>query len=314
MIYRNPKILVLLLFFLFPTFLMSCGENGTDGENEGSQGFSIATFNILHGIRNEDPAAQPYDRFPERLALIRQELIRRHPLAVALQEVVLFPLPDYPDVLGSLLQSTNANGTSQYEAVFGALFGWEPVINGGGSIGQLTLTSLPMSGEPHNTSVSLFRSVLHTRIVSPLGPVDLYNVHIEGTDEGDPAPAVTEIENVLDFVENTSGQDRMVVLAGDFNSEEDSPVFEVLEQAGFVDLGAASGLECTVTDRTGCTANTIPLGEQGIRTDERIDYVLLRSKRPVEFQCAPLFNEPFPLGEGGVLWASDHIGLNCTLR
>lgn len=312
MINRNPKILVLLLCGLIPTLLMSCGDTGADGE-DASQGFNVVTFNILHGIRNEDPAAQPYDRFPERLALIQEELTRRHPSAVLLQEVVLFPLPDYPDVLGSLLQSMNANGSSPYDAVFGALFGWEPVTNGGCSIGQLTLTNLPMSGEPHNTSVSLFRSVLHTRIVSPLGPVDIYNVHIEGTNEGDPAPAITEIENVLDFVENTSGQDGLIVLAGDFNSEEDSPVFEILEEAGFVDLGAASGLECTASDFSGCTANTIPLGEQGNRTDERIDYILLKSKRPHRFQCAPLFNNAFPLEEGGVLWASDHIGLNCSL-
>ena len=93
---RNPGLPVLLLCVLIPASLMSCGENGTDGEKEGSQGFSIATFNILHGIRNEDPEAQPYDRFPERLALIQEELSRRRPSTVVLQEVVLFPLPEYP--------------------------------------------------------------------------------------------------------------------------------------------------------------------------------------------------------------------------
>src|SRR3989304_8163954 len=44
--------------------------------------------NILHGIIDEDPEAEPYDRFSERLPLIAEALAKARPDVVFLQEGV----------------------------------------------------------------------------------------------------------------------------------------------------------------------------------------------------------------------------------
>ena len=77
--------------------LCACGSNGPDSAK---REISLVSFNILHGILNEDPAAQPYDRFPERLDRVLEELARRRPTAVLLQEIFLqTSSPRYPDVM-----------------------------------------------------------------------------------------------------------------------------------------------------------------------------------------------------------------------
>lgn len=58
---------------------------------------------MLHGLRNEDREAHPYDRFAQRLILVTSELTERRLSAVLLQEISLLPLSRYPDVIGTLL-------------------------------------------------------------------------------------------------------------------------------------------------------------------------------------------------------------------
>jgi hypothetical protein len=57
--------------------LGGCGDRGGDAAP-----LSVVTFNVLHGLIDEDPTAGPFDRFPERLPLIAGELARRQYPAV----------------------------------------------------------------------------------------------------------------------------------------------------------------------------------------------------------------------------------------
>ncbi|MCZ7586818.1 MAG: endonuclease/exonuclease/phosphatase family protein [Deltaproteobacteria bacterium] len=269
--------------------------------------FTVLSFNTLHGIRDEDPDAPDFDRFPERLDILTSELLRLEPDAVMLQEIFATPILGYPDTIAHL-----AAALPEYAHFFGNVFGFPPDPAGGLLEGRLTMTSRGVLGDASNRPVWLFRTVLHVRVSSPFGPVDLYNAHLEGP--GEDAQARAEMQNVLDFIGETAGDGNPVILAGDFNSRDTEAPAQMLRDAGFTDLADASGLVCAPPDdQSGCTSDTMPLGEAGNRTAKRIDYLWLRADPEPAFDCVLAFGEPFEVAPGDFLWASDHIGLYCEL-
>lgn len=270
----------------------------------------VLSFNMLHGLSDEDPDAQPYDLLAKRLPLLEADLTQHQDELVALQEASLMKPDGYPDVMADLLDVLDRQHCPACHALFGPVGGSPPMYDSGDAVGQVTLSRLPQSGPAHNKQVNPFRTVSHLRVESGLGKIDLYNVHVEGADETE--DGLTEAQAVLDFVDDTSRDDHIVILAGDFNALPDSGAMSFFQDAGFVDLGAASGLSCTPEENSGCTASTMPLGEQGNRTDERIDYILARTKASLIADCTPRLSQPLPVADG-VLWPSDHIGLACVL-
>jgi len=285
------------------------GNSGLDDEIYPGE-VSVVTLNLLHGLADEDPDAQPFDRLAERLDLVQEDLLSSRDALVALQEISLMKPEGYPDVMGALLSVLDRATCPACHAMFGPVGGIAPIFDSGEAVGQATLTRLPQSGPAHNRQVNLFRTVSHLRVDSSLGKVDLYNVHVDGS--GDPVHGLAEAEAILAFVDETSRPDHVVILAGDFNSTPDSAALALFGNAGFVDLGEASGLVCTQADNSGCTVDTLPLAQEGNRTSKRIDYLLMRAGADVVFECAPRFGEAVAV-DGGVLWVSDHIGLGCRL-
>ena len=288
----------------------SVGGAGAIDDQIYSQSLSVVTFNILHGLSDEDPDAQPFDRLEERLEIVGAELASRGDDLVALQEISLMAVADYPDVMDAFLTSLDRDNCPACHALFGAIGGTPPTFDEGDAVGQVTLSRLPQSGPVHNRQVSSMRSVSHLRVDSPLGKVDLYNVHLDGS--GDQEDGLAEVDAVLAFVEETSRPEHIILLAGDFNSTPDSSAIERLLDAGFSDLGAGSDLVCSPADNGGCTAGTLPLAEAGNRTSERIDLILIRADEMPASTCSPIFGAAVATGDG-VLWPSDHIGLACKL-
>ena len=297
---------------LATAFLLAGCHVSHDPGGASAPDFTLVSFNMLHGLGNEDKSAQPFDRFPERFDLVTADLTFRRPDAILLQEVSLLPLPGYPDVIGTLLERLKVEADAPYRAVFGNVFGTPPVLDGGSIEGQLTLIGTPLEGEPRNRAVSLFRVVVHCRVRTPLGSVDLYNAHLSG--DGDLEAATLQMEKVVAFVEETSPVVGIAVIAGDFNAEEDSSIFNRLRDAGFRDLGADSGLRCDGEETLGCTCGIDSLADPSSAANERIDYVWIRAEEGIEGRCEPIFDAPFQMGPEAYLWASDHIGLICTLR
>lgn len=272
---------------------------------------TVTTFNVLHGLLSEDPAAQPFDRFAERLDLTAGSLAADQDSLVLLQEVSATAPEGYPDVIRDFLDAMNEPGPARYHAAFGALSGDPPTVDSGeGYTGQLIGTRLPLVTVPHGTSVASLRSVTHLRVDSGLGLVDAFNCHLDG---GSHVEALEEMQKVLDFVDAQAGEDTVVILAGDFNSTPDSPVFDLLRAAGFEDLGQASGLTCGQAGDPGCTIETLPLADPANPSDRRIDYVWMRTTQPLETACVSRFQEALPDGKGGSLWMSDHIGIRCEI-
>lgn len=287
-------------------FSLSCG--GEEGRE-----LLVVDYNILHGILNEDPAAEPYDRFPERIQLTAEALAELRPDVILLQEVFRGG-PDYPDVLDILLGALG----EEYTLVFGDITG-APINEGG--IGQLTLTRLRvLSSENH--FVGGVRSIHRVTVeTEDGGTIDIYNTHLEGTgaimEVGAQAP-IDEIENVLAFIQETRAGTGPVILAGDFNAEPEDPSIQKLLDEEFIDVLAAGGdPTCEQAGDPGCTNSAIPLGEPGNRADRRIDYifVLPGDEAAVDVQRAALFlNEPVDIGGGRLLWASDHIGVQAVVE
>ncbi|MBI2373801.1 MAG: endonuclease/exonuclease/phosphatase family protein [Deltaproteobacteria bacterium] len=287
--------------------VLACSLVAVGCAGESFSGFRWVSLNILHGLSDEDPDAEPYDRFLERFSRVLAELDELAPDAILFQEVNLATEARYPDVRAEIARSLG----SRYVPIFGDIFG-SPAVRDArdAGIGQLTLTLRePTSFENHRVvAVESFRvrTVLRVRVEASEA-IDLFNLHLQGPD--DAAKAREELDDVLRFAEASDAA--TMVLAGDFNLADTSPVLSTLSERGFVDGAAASGLVCTTQDRRGCTNDTLPLAQPGSRADTRIDYAFVRSS--MEVRCRPIFDRPFDLGNGGTLWASDHIGLSCEL-
>ncbi|MBX7113942.1 MAG: endonuclease/exonuclease/phosphatase family protein [Myxococcaceae bacterium] len=268
---------------------------------------SVVTFNMLHGVRNEDARAEPYDRFPERLPLVADALKERRPAVLMLQETYFGWLTGYPDVRRVLKAQLDVPGDA-YQSVFASYLGAGVMFNGGAGIGQTTLTRWPIL-EAHRFAVpGDLRIVLHVRVASGQEVIDTYNVHLEGSrQEGAQA---AEIRSVLGFIESTADPNGSVVVGGDFNSTDDEIAHRLMREAGFIDVGAASGLRCDDEEHHGCTNSNFPLDTPGFRSSRRIDFLYLRSSNRAHTRAAPIFDQPVELPNGGVLWPSDHIGVS----
>jgi endonuclease/exonuclease/phosphatase family metal-dependent hydrolase len=282
----------------------SCGGGGGS-----SLKIAVMGENILHGITHEDPAAQPYDSFPQRLPLIISPLMKAKPEIITLQEVLVQGPSDYPNVRQALLGALGDG----YTTVFGDITG--DAINEG-TLGQLTVTRLPvLSSENHYLGNG--RSVHRATVQTKLGQLDIYNVHLGGTDPQNAQAAVDEINNVLDFI-NKTRTGGPVLLEGDFNAHPEDPSIQAVLKAGFVDAMVKVGdATCAKVADVGCTSGTFPLVDNPKNlTSERIDYIftLSGSGTLLDAEQASVFNNvPANLGGGHYLWASDHIGVQAVL-
>ena len=283
---------------------LSCGGGGGAGEE-----LLVVNQNILHGITDEDPEAQPYDRFAERIELLAAALAEQPPDIIFLQEV-FHGGEDYGDVRGTLLEALG----EEYTTVFGDILG-APIDEGG--LGQLTITRFPVLSS-ENRHIGGVRSMHHVALQTESGVIDVYVVHLEGT-EPDRQLAIDEIETVLAFIEETRSGTGPVILAGDFNAVPGDPSIQMVLEAGFVDALADGGdATCESAGDPGCTSDTAPLGDNPENlTSRRIDFIFVMSgeELSIEVKQAGLFgNTPFPTDDGGLLWISDHIGVQAVLE
>ena len=283
--------------------LAACGGGGEKGPQ-----ITVINQNILHGIGDEDPGDEPFDRIAERIELFAEGVRVAKPDIVLMQEV-LTSAEDYPDIRAVMLEALGP----EYEAAFGNILG-EAIDTIG--VGQMTFTRLPIVSSENRDIEGEGRSVLRITVQSADGPIDLYNVHLNGTAFDEPQPSVDEISLVMDFIDDTRSGGP-VILAGDFNASPEDPSIRALRDAGYVDVLAEAGdPTCEKAGDPGCTNSTIPLDEPAARADQRIDYIFVRDGEDIaiEPEEAELFlNSAIDTG-GGTLWTSDHIGVKGVLR
>lgn len=303
-----PRLTGLLLFALLASVcfaLAACGGGGEKGPQ-----ITVINQNILHGIGDEDPGDEPFDRIAERIELFAEGVRVAKPDIILMQEV-LTSGEDYPDIRAIVLEALGP----EYEAAFGNIIG-EPIDTIG--VGQMTFTRLPIVSSENHDIDGKGRSVQRITVQSAEGPIDLYNVHLNGTAFDDPQPSVDEISRVMDFIDDTRSGGP-VIIAGDFNAAPDEPSIRTLLEAGYVDMLAKAGnATCDKAGDPGCTNSTVPLGDNAdALADHRIDYIFVRDGEDIslEPEDAELFlNRPVDIGGGHTLWTSDHIGVKVVLR
>jgi endonuclease/exonuclease/phosphatase family metal-dependent hydrolase len=156
---------------------------------------------------------------------------------------------------------------------------------------------LPRCGKRLDPRVFLF-----AELATPGGPLRVFSTHISGHS--------CHAEAVAELVRSYRG-DLPGVLMGDFNAVESSPAIEALV-AG---TGAVDAFRMAQPDAPGFTVwQPVTAPERRVR--RRVDYVFLVPGRTVSgtvLDSRVVVDSPGHLGDGRVIWPSDHYGVLADL-
>jgi endonuclease/exonuclease/phosphatase family metal-dependent hydrolase len=263
----------------------------------------IATLNIWN---RQGP-------WPERVALIREQLLALDVDALALQEVLAFAgLPTQADEIISGL------GWNAYYAP-------AMTIGGGLTFGNAIVSPhalLDTAAFPLPTPPNLeARSVAFARVDAPHGPIPLFCTHLSWELHVG-AARCAQVRALADLVAGRVplGSGPPPILCGDFNAEPDSDEMRFLR--GLTGLGGntvffADCYEAT-RDRAGNDAPGFTFDRRNRyaanahEPPRRIDYIYSRgpdrSLRGEPMTCELAFTEP-----RGDIWPSDHFGVIAEL-
>ncbi|MEW6270458.1 MAG: endonuclease/exonuclease/phosphatase family protein [Thermodesulfobacteriota bacterium] len=315
--------------------LASCG----DAPRSAMPSVTLANLNFLHGIFC--PPASDRCRLPDRTALLFDFIAARGcPDMVTLQEI-------WPPSLELMQPYLATTCPFAYEVVQG------PRLTGVDD--ETVLTRYPVLEVEQLTLYRQFRRVLLARIDHPAGALDLYSTHLASGSDGAREPCAEDCPaecvaagaaNVRDcqavqmalFIEQTHDPALLGLVAGDFNEDPGSFVYQQFVGRGWTDAYLAAGNpECDPATGVGCTSGRADEGLEGLESPAlnevaRIDFVFLI--RPAEpSACAAeilpgrddgsgtrLFaDEPNPFAPAcgplpeAICWPSDHVGVQLAL-
>jgi endonuclease/exonuclease/phosphatase family metal-dependent hydrolase len=304
----------------------------TSGAGADSPGdVRIVTLNLLHGVFCPDGTQCQHK---DRVALLEQQLIDAGcPDVVGLQEINLG--------LYKQLKKTRAGFCDgRYKVVFGPPKGIDT---------ELVLTTLKVKGKKIQKLVGGFRTASRVVLQSAVGKVVVVVTHQDG-DNDSSAPAVgcrntcpppckkgspvlaCQTTAAADLADKVGGPNALRVLMGDFNVTPASDRYKSLIAAGWVDAySEAGGPECDPTTSVGCTGGredqrVEALKDPALAESERIDFMFVKASKT----CDPSFdtpadgdddgtgtslfaNEPATDGPGGLVWPSDHMGVQADI-
>jgi endonuclease/exonuclease/phosphatase family metal-dependent hydrolase len=156
------------------------------------------------------------------------------------------------------------------------------------------------------------RVLLHARVDTPSGPLDLYTTHIaHGLTALSDDTKLRQVEAALDHIDATAAVDALPdVFVGDFNSVEGDPRHQAVTTRGFIDTFRAANPEAD-----GFTASQDVVGP-ALTVDHRIDFVFSRvGSCPVAVTESSVFGaDPEPRVDApGTVWPSDHLAVVSAL-
>jgi hypothetical protein len=131
-----------------------------------------------------------------------------------------------------------------------------------------------------------------------------------------------QARQLVAFADEVSGDDSVVVIAGDLNASSGDPAVDVVLAAGFIDTHLAAGnSECHSATGDQCTSGRVDddladLTHPASRQSTRIDYLFVGGSRGCR-AVAPtgLFNaDPASPAVNGLVFPSDHTGVEATLE
>ncbi len=261
----------------------------------------IATLNIWH---DSGP-------WPQRLPLIRREILRLQPGILGLQEVLRYGLGAGGAGTGPATAETCqamaiAHGTGYHVA-------YAPAAPSGDMgtrwQGNAVLSRWPIREQRvfplPGAEIAEPRSLLYALIQTPLGDLPVFVTHLSWEPEHGPLrlQQVGHIATRVDALAPRGGPGLPPVLMGDFNAQPDSPEMKHLWEAGFADAWT-DGTAGHTFDRVNDYVRAGAVGEP----DCRIDYIVLRGNASA-LHTRLAFTEPHHSPGAATVWPSDHFGV-----
>jgi endonuclease/exonuclease/phosphatase family metal-dependent hydrolase len=300
----HKKIPVCQLALIVLATIQGCGE-GEESRKEGPGIIHAASFNLLHDWPY-------YMRIADRLEIAAQGFKRENIDVLGIQEASVTP------GIGNSLETLTLR--LGYYYVYAHLEGSFDLIkfeNGNGVLSRFPIVEKEVFRFPHQVDPFENRSVIRAVIASPRGPFTIFSTHLSG------GSSTVNLQQALDLAEfiasrRTAGP---AFLTGDFNAQPDSPSIQALTgEYGFIDVYATvkpddPGFTCCVCILEDYfnpfdSCPRIPL-------QERIDYLFLIPGLEYKGEVVSsslLLNAPITETGGGLLWASDHVGVEGLLR
>ncbi|MGJ7902557.1 endonuclease/exonuclease/phosphatase family protein [Lysobacter sp. 1R34A] len=243
---------------------------------------TVLSFNLWHDKGD----------WPRRRAMIVAEIARLKPDVIALQEVLQRE--------GLRNQAEDLAAALGYRAQFVSVDPPAAARRYGNAI--LTRKRAETRQMRKLEPLDDYRTAVHARLRpgSPGTRIDVYATHLHNDRTGG-AVRARQVSSLLNFIDATA-QGAYVIVAGDFNSEADSPELQTLA-ARYRDAYGAAHPEASGDIAAHTTLNPAYLPAQ------RIDHVFYD---PVGFELVDARIVLNRSRDG--IWPSDHFGLLVTLR
>lgn len=243
---------------------------------------TVLSFNLWHDKGD----------WPRRRAMIVAEIARLKPDVIALQEVLQRD--------GLRNQAEDLAAALGYRAQFVSVDPPGAARRYGNAI--LTRKRAETRQMRKLEPLDDYRTAAHARLRpgSPSTRIDVYATHLHN-DRGGGAVRARQVSSLLDFIDATA-QGAYVIVAGDFNSEADSPELQAMATR-YRDAYGTAHPEASGDIAAHTTLNPTYLPAQ------RIDHVFYD---PIGFELVDA-RVVLNRDRDGV-WPSDHFGLLVTLR
>ena len=197
---------------------------------------------------------------------------------------------------------------------------------------EVVLSTVPVIGARRFRLAGPLRSAFWVRARTDVGLVDYFSTHLASSSDDRPCDTATcpppcspndsvntcQMRQVIDYADEFSDQDAVVVIGGDLNAQPDEPTIDALREGGFIDTHlAADNPECDFETGANCTSGRIDdsladLRDATSRQSERIDYLFIGPTRECTMGARTgLFNEE--PADGGLAHPSDHTGVIAVL-
>ncbi len=271
-----------------------CGEGCAVGEVPSGSTLRVVSLNMLHGF-------PLFKDLSQRVDLISTELQRLDADVVLLQEVPwTIRTGNVAKLLGTRLG---------YNYVYYQADGNKNLIffeQGEAILSRFPLIDARSTAYAPRASYFDTRVALGATVLTPSGTVDVYVTHLTNENL---AVADEQADLLRSFI--ASHSNGVAIVAGDFNSPENSPQIIALSQA-WIDTYRwmhphDPGYTCCIDDLHSKLAKPL---------DERIDYIFLDLQSGGGWQLSKadkVFDHAFAV-DGRWQWASDHEGLVIELQ
>lgn len=273
----------------------SCLTACSQYPSEGADIFSVLNLNVLHGFPE-------FEHLSDRLEIIATQLAQTDPDFVTLQEVPWTwktgsAAKYLAEKLGMNYVYLPANGNRK--AIF--------FSEGEAVLSKYPLKNVEFMELKPRAGFFEHRVALKVTAIIPRGEIHLISTHLTN---GDPEICQKQTLDLYQMVSSLDGSP--VIVAGDFNAEEDSIQIKYLND-NWVDTFRQlnphdPGLTCCVDVLSDPNIDT--------QLEKRIDFLFLVSEdipNTRVLESKRVFTHPYSI-EKGQLWASDHIGIISTFE